>query len=40
VPSAGRLFLLGTASISVVGYDHDRTEPILRLWNEQVSVES
>jgi probable phosphoglycerate mutase len=39
-PSAGRLFLLGTASISVLGYDHDRTEPVLRLWNEQVSVES
>jgi len=38
-PSAGRLFLLGTASISELGYDRARTEPVLRLWNEQVSVD-
>jgi len=33
-PSAGALLLLGTASVSVLGYDHDRTEPAVRLWNE------
>ena len=31
---AGRYFLLGTASLSVVGYEHDRSEPAIRLWNE------
>lgn len=33
-PGAGRYFLLGTASLSAVGYEHDRTEPAIRLWNE------
>jgi broad specificity phosphatase PhoE len=33
-PGAGRYFLLGTASLSVVGYEHDRSEPAIRLWNE------
>ena len=32
--SAGRHFVLGTAAISVLGYDHDRSEPVIRLWNE------
>src|SRR6266436_6472483 len=27
-------FLLGTASLSVVGYEHDRSEPAIRLWGE------
>jgi broad specificity phosphatase PhoE len=31
---AGRYFLLGTASLSVVGYEHDRSEPAIRLWDE------
>lgn len=30
---AGRLFRLDTASISCLGYDHDRTEPAIRFWN-------
>jgi probable phosphoglycerate mutase len=33
-PGAGRYFLLGTASLSVVGYEHDRSEPAIRLWDE------
>lgn len=35
-PSAGRYFKLGTAAISVLGYDHNRTsEPVIRLLNER-----
>jgi broad specificity phosphatase PhoE len=33
-PGAGRYFLLGTASLSKLGYEHDRSEPATHLWNE------
>jgi probable phosphoglycerate mutase len=33
-PSAGRHFVLGTAAICALGYDHDRSEPVIRLWNQ------
>jgi probable phosphoglycerate mutase len=33
-PGAGRYFLLGTASLSAVGYEHSRSEPVIRLWDE------
>jgi broad specificity phosphatase PhoE len=33
-PAAGQHFLLGTASLSAVGYEHNRTQPAIRLWNE------
>jgi broad specificity phosphatase PhoE len=33
-PGAGRYVVLGTASLSAVGYEHDRSEPVIRLWNE------
>jgi len=33
-PAAGRYFLLGTASLSALGYDHGASEPAIRLWNE------
>ena len=33
-PGAGRYFLLGTASLSAMGYEHDRSQPVIRLWNE------
>lgn len=32
-PAAGRLFVLGTAAICTLGYDHDRSEPVIRSWN-------
>jgi probable phosphoglycerate mutase len=32
-PSEGCLFVLGTASISILGYEHDKNEPVLSLWN-------
>ncbi len=31
---AGRYFLLSTASLSAVGYEHGWSEPAVRLWNE------
>jgi len=35
-PSAGRYFKLGTAAISVLGYDHNSaSEPVIRLLNER-----
>ena len=33
-PGAGQYFLLGTASLSKLGYEHDLSEPVILLWNE------
>ena len=33
-PAGGRYFLLGTASVSMLGYEHDKTEPVFKLWND------
>ena len=34
-PSAGAYFKLGTATLSILGYDHNnRDEPLVRLLNE------
>jgi len=33
-PEAGRYFVLTTASLSELGYEHDRSEPVIRLWDE------
>jgi broad specificity phosphatase PhoE len=33
-PAKGKYFLLGTASLSALGYEHDRSEPAIRLWDE------
>lgn len=33
-PSAGKYFQLSTASLSILGFEHDRSEPVIRLWNE------
>jgi probable phosphoglycerate mutase len=38
-PAGGRYFLLGTASLSVLGYEHNLTEPVIRLWNETRHIE-
>ena len=37
-PAAGRYFLLGTASLSALGYDHGASEPAIRLWNDASHV--
>ena len=33
-PSAGRYFLLGTASLSTLTYEHTITQPVIGLWND------
>lgn len=38
--TGGHLLLLTTASLSVLGYEHGRDEPVLRLWNETDDVRS
>jgi broad specificity phosphatase PhoE len=32
--AAGRYLLLGTSSLSILGYEHNLAEPAVRLWNE------
>jgi len=29
-----RLLLLNTTTLSILGYEHDRTDPVIRLWND------
>jgi broad specificity phosphatase PhoE len=38
-PGAGRFFLLSTASLSALGYEHDLTQPVVRLWDDTRHVE-
>ena len=38
--AGGRYLLLGTASLSALGYEHNRAEPVIRLWNETRHVET
>jgi broad specificity phosphatase PhoE len=33
-PGAGSYFVLSTASLSALGYEHDRSDPVIRLWDE------
>jgi broad specificity phosphatase PhoE len=35
----GRLLLLTTASLSILGYEHNLSEPVLRLWNDDRHVQ-
>jgi broad specificity phosphatase PhoE len=32
--AGGQYFLLGTASLSALGYERDLSQPVIRLWNE------
>jgi len=36
----GRYLFLGTASLSSLGYEHNLSQPVLRLWNETRHVDS
>src|SRR5713101_9978733 len=33
-PEAGKYFLLSTASLSALGYEHNRGQPVIRLWDD------
>jgi probable phosphoglycerate mutase len=33
-PAGGRFFVLSTATLSALGYEHNRAEPVVRLWND------
>ncbi len=33
-PAGGRHFFLGTAALSVIGYNHGFDDPVVRLWND------
>ena len=35
-----KFFMLSTASLSALGYEHDRSQPVIRLWNETRHVET
>lgn len=37
--SAGQYFLLSTAALSELGYEHDLSEPVIRLWNDTSHVQ-
>jgi broad specificity phosphatase PhoE len=37
---AGRFFVLDTATLSAVGYEHDLSQPVIRLWDETPRVRS
>jgi probable phosphoglycerate mutase len=37
-PAFGRFLLLTTATLSIVGYEHNLNEPVIRLWNDDRHV--
>jgi broad specificity phosphatase PhoE len=36
-PSGGRYFFCSTASLGILGYEHNLAEPVVRRWNEEGS---
>ena len=36
-PADGRYLLLDTAGLCVLGYEHDVSQPVIRLWNEKIA---
>ena len=34
----GRFFYLGTATLSILGYEHNLNKPVIRLWNDSRHV--
>jgi broad specificity phosphatase PhoE len=36
--AAGKYFLLATTSLSALGYEHNLTQPVIRLWNDDRHV--
>jgi probable phosphoglycerate mutase len=39
-PASGRFFLLSTGSLSALGYEHNLSQPVIRLWNDMSHVET
>ncbi|MGD1093433.1 MAG: histidine phosphatase family protein [Bryobacteraceae bacterium] len=39
-PGSGKYLLLSTASLSTLGYEHDLSQPVIRLWNDTRHVET
>jgi broad specificity phosphatase PhoE len=38
-PGMGRFFVLKTASVSALGYEHSRSQPVILLWNDTRHVD-
>jgi probable phosphoglycerate mutase len=38
-PAGGRYFYLGTAALSILGYEHSKAGPVIRLWNDARHVQ-
>jgi probable phosphoglycerate mutase len=36
--AAGRFLYLGTATLSMLGYEHSKSEPVVRFWNDSRHV--
>ena len=36
----GRCLYLGTAALSILGYEHGRDDPVIHLWNDTAHVDA